>query len=76
MAEVLTIKMSREKVEALLTHQPIGLAAEAMEELEAALQADPCDHEWVDPSNEVVEAGAWRLCLRCGLYAIPEEVSG
>jgi hypothetical protein len=36
-------------------------------------QGDGCDHEWVDPSNEVVDAGAYRLCLKCHLYAIPEQ---
>lgn len=33
---------------------------------------EPCEHEWVDPSNEVVEAGDYRLCLKCKLYAIPD----
>jgi hypothetical protein len=26
-----------------------------------------CDHDWVDPSNEVVEAGEYRLCRNCSL---------
>lgn len=26
-----------------------------------------CEHVWVDPSNERIEAGTWRLCTRCGV---------
>lgn len=32
-----------------------------------------CEHNWVDPSNEAVEAGDYRLCTECHLYAIPSE---
>lgn len=32
-----------------------------------------CDHEWVDPSNEAVEAGEYRLCLKCHRFEIPKE---
>lgn len=36
----------------------------------------PCKHHWwVDPTNEVVEAGPYRLCVLCGKIAIPEEES-
>lgn len=36
-------------------------------------EVDDCEHEWVDPSNNVVEAGDYRLCLKCHTFAIPEE---
>jgi hypothetical protein len=28
--------------------------------------ATDCEHEWVDPSNEVVDADGHKLCTRCG----------
>ena len=33
---------------------------------------DQCEHEWIDPSNEAVDAGEYRLCLKCRSIAIPE----
>lgn len=30
-----------------------------------ALGFDQCHHEWVDPSNEVVDGNGSKLCLKC-----------
>jgi hypothetical protein len=32
----------------------------------AALQERTCEHDWVDPSNDVVDANGLFLCKRCG----------
>lgn len=31
-----------------------------------------CNHEWIDPSNEKVDAGKWRICFKCG--SVREDV--
>lgn len=46
-------------------------ALDAMDDMveESAVEASlPCDHNWVDPSNAVVQAGTHRLCTKCGLF--------
>jgi hypothetical protein len=53
-------------------------AADADEELDERINGslrdeclraleDLCPHEWVDPSNEVVQSNGWVVCTVCGL---------
>ena len=52
--------------EAWLAVDPTGYyRAWPMEDARAALKNASCDHEWIDPSNEKIVAGNWRLCLKC-----------
>lgn len=27
---------------------------------------DECEHEYIDPSNEVINANGYRVCVKCG----------
>lgn len=31
-----------------------------------------CEHDWVDPSNQAVFAGDYRLCTKCYALQVPE----
>ena len=52
-----------------LTSESADLLAE---KLRSAMVVENHTHNWVDPSNEAVEAGEWRLCVECGALKAPE----
>ena len=67
-AMVLTGKLE-DPITALLTDVQNGLN----DAIAALSLPDRCEHEWIDPSNKVVDAGGYRLCLKCNSIAIPES---
>jgi len=43
------------------------------EAIEALSPVITSKHEWIDPSNEKVDAGEYRLCLKCNAIGVPPE---
>ena len=66
------IESLRAKVERIAELAAESLMREAVAALSPVLP-DQCKHKWIDPSNKAVDAGKYRLCLKCNSIAIPDS---
>ena len=58
-------------------HTGRGLKADAALLRSLATEGEePCNHNWVDPSNEVVDADGHKLCTNCGAVRSLEDQEG